>query len=152
MEAAWQQMGKKKTDEQLYAVKLDLIKRLLKRKVSREKIVSVINFIKYFVPFTNSQNLINFEQDLNHLIKADQPMGIEEAILDEVKKQGIAQGIEEGLAQGIELGEVKREEELLKHAVPELAQLGLDAERIAAILDLELKAVRKVMEEDKEDL
>ena len=144
MEAAWQQLGKKKMDEQLYAVKMDLIKRLLKRKVSREKIVSVINFIKYFVPFTNSENLIKFDQDLNHLIKADQPMGIEEAILDEVKKQGIA--------QGIELGEVKREEELLKHAVPELAQLGLDAERIAAILDLELEAVRNVMGEDKEDL
>ena len=43
-------------------------------------------------------------------------------------------------------------EELLKHAVPELAQLGLDAERIAAILDLELEAVRNVMGEDKEDL
>ena len=81
-------------------------------------------------------------------------MGIEEAILEEVKQQGIEQGIEQGLEkgleQGIELGEAKREEELLKHAVPELAQLGLEAERIAAILDLELEAVRKVMEEDEE--
>ena len=152
MEAAWQQLGTKKTDEQLYAVKMDLIKRLLKRKVSREKIVSLINFIKFFAPFTNSAISANFDQDLNHLIKADQPMGIEEAILDEVKKQGIAQGIELGIEQGIELGEVKQKEELLKHAVPELAQLGLDAEKIAAILDLELEAVRKVMGEDKEDL
>lgn len=135
MEAAWQHLGKKKTDDQLYSTKLDLIKRLLKRKVSREKIVSIINFIKYFLPFTNSENLLRFEQDLNQLIKADKPMGIEEAILEEVKQQGI------------ELGETKLKEELLKHAVPELAQLGLEAERIAAILDLELDAVRKVMEE-----
>ena len=91
------------------------------------------------MPFTNSENLLKFEQDLNQLIKADQPMGIEEAILEEVKQQG--------LEQGIELGEAKREEELLKHAVPELVQLGLEAERIAAILDLEVDAVRKVMEE-----
>lgn len=154
MEAAWQHLGKKKTDDQLHSAKLDLIKRLLKRKVSREKIASIINFIKFFVPFTNSENLLKFEQDLNQLIKADQPMGIEEAILEEVKQQGIEQGIEQGLEkgleQGIELGEIKREEELLKHAVPELAQLGLEAERIAAILDLELEAVRKVMEEDEE--
>ena len=155
MEAAWQHLGKKKTDEQLYAAKLDLIKRLLKRKVSREKIVSIINFIKYFVPFTNSENLLKFEQDLNQLIKADQPMGIEEAILADAKRQGVEEGLEqgitkgkeEGIVQGIELGEVKREEELLKHAVPELAQLGLEAERIAAILDLEVEAVRKVMQE-----
>lgn len=151
MEAAWQQLGRKKTDDQLYSSKLDLIKRLLKRKVSREKIVSIINFIKYFAPFTNSENLFKFEQDLNQLIKADKPMGIEEAILEEVKKQGIEQGIEKGLEQGIELGETKLKEELLKHAVPELAQLGLEAERIAAILDLEIDAVRKVMEEGMQE-
>lgn len=135
MEAAWQHFGKKKNDDQLYSTKLDLIKRLLNRRVSREKIVNIINFIKYFVPFTNSENLLKFEQDLNQLIKADKPMGIEEAILEEVKKQGI------------ELGEIKLKEELLKHAVPELAQLGLEAEKIAAILDLEIEAVRRVMEE-----
>ena len=103
------------------------------------------------MPFTNSENLLKFEQDLNQLIKADQPMGIEEAILEEVKQQGIEQGIEKGLEkgleQGIELGETKLKEELLKHAVPELAQLGLEAERLAAILDLEIDAVRRVMEE-----
>ncbi len=139
MEAAWQHFGKKKTDDQLYSSKLDLIKRLLKRKVSREKIVNIINFIKYFAPFTNSENLFKFEQDLNQLIKADKPMGIEEAILEEVKQQGIE--------QGIELGETKLKEELLKHAVPELVQLGLEAEKIAAILDLEVDAVRRVIEE-----
>lgn len=100
------------------------------------------------MPFTNSENLIKFEHDLNQLIKADQPMGIEEAILEEVKQQGIEQGLEKGLEQGIELGEAKLKEELLKHAVPELAQLGLEAEKIAAILDLEVEAVRKVMEGD----
>ena len=150
MEAAWQHLGKKKNDDQLHSAKLDLIKRLLKRKVSREKIASIVNFIKFLVPFKNSENLLKFEQDLNQLIKADQPMGIEEAILEEVKQQGIEQGLEKGLEQGIELGETKLKEELLKHAVPELAQLGLEAERIAAILDLELEAVRKVIEEDDE--
>ena len=94
MEAAWQQLGKKKTDDQLYSTKLDLIKSLLNCKVSREKIISVINFVKYFVPFTNSENLLKFEQDFNELIKANQPMRLEEAILEEVKQQGIEQGIE----------------------------------------------------------
>ncbi len=71
-------------------------------------------------------------------------MGIEEAILEEVKQQGIE--------QGIELGETKLKEELLKHAVPELVQLGLKAEKIAAILDLEVDTVRRVMEEGIQEI
>ena len=57
------------------------------------------------------------------ITKANQPMGFEEAIQAEFKKQGLAQGIE----QGIEIGEAKRDEELLKNAVPELMQEGFSA-------------------------
>ena len=46
-------------------------------------------------------------------------MGLREAILEDVKKQGIEQGIE----QGLEIGK----EELLRQAVPELMQEGFSA-------------------------
>jgi len=149
MEAAWQQLGNKKTDDQLYSTKLDLIKRLLKRKVSREKIISVVNFIKFFVPFTNSENLLKFEQDLNQLIKADQPMGIQEAILQEVEKKGIQQGLEqglelgreEGLEEGVSIGEAKREEELLMQAIPQLLGDGDSPEKIALIFNVPLERI-----------
>lgn len=151
METAWQHLAKPKDEQSLRSLKLELIQRLQSRNISREKISLIIDFIRYYVPFTNSEISANFEQDLNQLIKADQPMGLREAILAEVKQQGIAEGIEQGIEQGIEIGEVKREEELLKHAVPELAQLGLEAEKIAAVLGLELEAVQQVLEEDKID-
>jgi len=70
-------------------------------------------------------------------------MGLREAILDDVKKQGIEQGLE----QGIEIGEAKRDEELLHHAVPEMLQLGLDAEKIAMILTLPLEDVQAAIDE-----
>jgi len=54
-------------------------------------------------------------------------MGLREAILDDVKKQGIEIGEEQGIEQGIEIGEAKRDEELLNNAVPELMQEGFSA-------------------------
>ena len=92
----------------------------------------------------------NFEQDLIDLPKTGIPMGLREAILEDVKKQGIEQGleqgIEQGLEQGIEIGEAKREAELLQNAVPELMQEGFSAERIATILNLPLERVQAVIE------
>ena len=82
-------------------------------------------------------------------------MGLREAILDDVKKQGIEigieQGLEQGLEQGIEIGEAKRDEELLNHAVPEMLQLGLDAEKIAMILNLPLESVQAAIERAAQD-
>lgn len=65
-------------------------------------------------------------------------MGLREAILEDVKKQGIE--------QGIEIGEAKRDEELLNHAVPEMLQLGLDVQKIATILSLPLEDVQVVID------
>ena len=95
--------------------------------------------------------------------KADQPMGIEQAIQEELKRQGIEQGlamgieqgieqgIEKGIEQGIEKGEAMRDEELLKNAVPELFQMGLDAQRIASILNLSLEDVQNVIDQLHEE-
>ena len=70
-------------------------------------------------------------------------MGLREAILEDVKKQGID--------QGVEIGEAKRDEELLNHAVPEMLQLGLDPEKIAMILNLPLESVQTAIERAAQD-
>jgi predicted transposase YdaD len=77
------------------------------------------------------------------ITKATQPMGFEQAIQEEFKKQGL----EIGLEQGIEIGEANRDEELLNNAVPELMQEGFSAERIAAILNLPLESVQTAIDE-----
>jgi len=151
MEAAWQHLDKPKNDQSLRALKLDLIQRLKARNIPKNKISLIIDFIKYFAPFTNPEIKANFEQDLIDLSKTGIPMGLREAILEDVKKQGIEQGIEQGLEigieQGVEIGEAKRDEELLNHAVPEMLQLGLDAEKIAMILTLPLDGVQAAIDE-----
>lgn len=64
MEAAWQNLNKPADDQSLRSLKLELIQRLKSRNISKEKTSLIIDFIRYFVPFTNSEISANFEQDL----------------------------------------------------------------------------------------
>ena len=48
------------------------------------------------LPFTNSEIEAIFEQDLMALTQADKPMVLIEAILEDVKQQGLEQGLEQG--------------------------------------------------------
>lgn len=72
-----------------------------------------------------------------------QPMGFEQMIQEEFKKQGLEQGLEQRIAQGIEIAK----DELLHQAVPELLQEGIKAERIAAILSMPLESVQAVIDQ-----
>ena len=138
MEAAWQFLEKPKDEQKLAQLKLDMIRRLLKRNLPKDRIKSIIGFIALYVDFDNSEIKTKFEQDLMVITKATQPMGFEQAIQEEFKRQG--------LEQGIEIGEAKRDEELLNNAVPELLQEGFSAERIASILTLPLEDVQAAID------
>lgn len=135
MEAAWQFLKKPKDEQKLAQLKLDMIRRLLKRNLPKDHIKVIIGFIALYVDFDNSEIKTKFEQDLMVITKATQPMGFEQAIQEEFKKQGI------------EIGEAKRDEELLNNAVPELLQEGFSAERIASILTLPLEDVQAAINE-----
>ncbi len=73
-----------------------MIQRLKARNIPRKKISLIIDFIHYFVPFTNSEISAIFEQDLLTISNTVTTMGLREAILEDVKQQGIEQGIEQG--------------------------------------------------------
>jgi hypothetical protein len=65
MEAAWYGLKKNKLDDEgLLKVKLDLMRRLIKRSVPREKIIALLSFINAVVRFENSQNHSIFESRL----------------------------------------------------------------------------------------
>lgn len=77
------------------------------------------------------------------LTNADIPMGLREAILDDVKKQGIEQGIE----RGIEIGEAQKEESLLLLTVPQLYSRGLNIEEIASIYQVDIEKIESIIEQ-----
>jgi hypothetical protein len=149
MEAAWQHFIHPKDDLKLKDAKLDLVRRLLMRKIPKEKIRIIIDFIRLYTPFTNSNISTNFEEELIDLTKSDVPMGFEEAVLADVKNQGIEEGIEigreEGREEGIELGiELGKKELILK--LWDIQEMSF--EKIAMLVDYEKETVQKIVKID----
>lgn len=140
MEAAWQNLDKPQDDQSLRELKIDLIQRLKSRNIAREKISLIIDFIRFFLPFTDSEISANFEQDLITINNLNIPMGLREAILEDVKKQGIEQGIVKGIEQGIELE--KQEFTLKLWALQEFS-----IEKIAILVDLPHERVIEIIAE-----
>jgi predicted transposase YdaD len=62
-------------------------------------------------------------------------------------KKAKKRGEKRGEKRGIEAGEVKREEEILRHSVPVLLQKGFSAEEIAEILFVPLAKVQAIITE-----
>lgn len=146
MEAAWQHLQRPKDEQHLRALKLDLIQRLKQRSIPKEKISLIIDFIKYIAPFTNSEIQANFEQDLLTLIQVDVPMGLQEAILDDVKKQGIQEGIAQGIEEGIEIGEAQ----ILLQSIPQLVAKGLSLDSIAEIYQISVEKVMEILNQSNQ--
>jgi hypothetical protein len=87
------------------------VKNLYAKGYAKSKISALLDFIRYYVNFTNSEFSSKFEEEIDSLIQSNKPMGIQEAIKTELLKIGEAKGIEIGIeigeAKGIEIGEAK---------------------------------------------
>ena len=89
-----------KGDSQRLQTKIGLVRHLLRFKVDRKKIRKLLNFIKFYIPFEEDDYFHKFEENVQQLTKSRQAMGIEEAILQEFKRQGLKEGREEGREEG----------------------------------------------------
>ncbi len=145
-----------KRDEERFDIKMKLVRHLIKLKVERNKIRKLLNFIKFYIPFEEHKYFHKFEEDIQELTKSRQAMGIEEAILEEFKKQGLEQGLEkgleQGLEQGLEKGLEKGREESIRNVISRAHRKGLPLEDIADLVALPIEEVEAIIEEqmDKE--
>jgi predicted transposase/invertase (TIGR01784 family) len=94
-----------------------------------------------YISFQNSENTLKFERQVREITKSRKPMGLEEAILKEVREQGIEQGIERGIEQGIVQG-IGQEKQL---AILRAYENGIATAMIAKIVDLPLAQVESVI-------
>lgn len=159
MQTAWMTIRRKPKDPKLLDLKRNLIRSLLERKYSKQKISAVFEFIRHYAHFTNSDFSVKFEHDIELITQPNKPMGIQEAILQEVKKEGIAigeakgiekgieQGIEKGIEQGIEIGESIGADKALKSAIAQLLQKGFSAEETIDLLNAPEEKVIEVLSE-----
>ena len=95
----------KLTENELLTEKIVLAKRLLAKDFSKNHIRALMNFLKLYVRFENTENIVNFEKEIEELTdKTKKTMGIEEFVLDRAKRMGEKIGIEKGMKKGIEKG------------------------------------------------
>lgn len=77
-----------KRDLFLLDLKIKLAKELLSRQIAKNKIRVLINFLRYYVRFSDPENNSIFEQHLEKLTGKSTTMGIEELLLDRAKNEG----------------------------------------------------------------
>ena len=129
--------GNSISDQKLFDLAYDLAKRLLGKKMPKDKIRKVMNFLRYYLRFENPKMFAKFEQEIAILTERSITMGIEEFLLDRAEKQGIKKGIEKGIEKG-------REEEQVKVVTNLIVQLGLPDEQIAGIAEVPVSFVKAV--------
>lgn len=97
LEASWQGLIRRSwQDEALFKYKLSIVRHLMERQYPKNKIQRVLNFIAHYVSFTKTDFSRKFENTLSTITKSNAPMGIIEAIQEELKKQAWEEGLQEG--------------------------------------------------------
>ena len=76
-------------DDDLLLLKLDLAKRLLTKKIPKKKINNLMNFLKFYIRFDNTETDVKFDNEINTITLKNKTMGLEEFLLDRAEKQGV---------------------------------------------------------------
>ncbi|WP_293685844.1 MULTISPECIES: hypothetical protein [unclassified Spirosoma] len=87
------------TEAQLLTVKINIAKELLASQLSKDKVRSLMNFLRYYVRLENQEAVDKFERAVEAITQQNTTMGIEQFLLERAKKEGIEQGIEQGMRE-----------------------------------------------------
>nr|WP_294873160.1 hypothetical protein [uncultured Pedobacter sp.] len=116
-------------DELLLTLKLKLAKQLLIKKIPKNKVRVLMNFLKYYVRFENPEINTKFEEQVEILTQRSNTMGIEELLLDRAEQKGLEKG----------------KKEKSRHVVENLIiKLGLSDEQIADLAEVSVDFVKSI--------
>jgi hypothetical protein len=122
-------------DAALMEIKLRLSRKFLAMSLPKAKIRMIMNFLKSYIHFENTENNTIFDQELQQITGRTETMGIEELILTTERKRAEKRGMESGVEKGVERN--KRE------MVIRMIQKKFTDEIIADIAEVSLEYVQK---------
>jgi SOS response regulatory protein OraA/RecX len=138
LETAWYALKQNKlSDENHFALKLDLARRLQKRGFSKKIFAKMCNFIKYYVSFANTELLPKLVDEIDTITKTAKPMGIIEAIEQEIIRQTTVK-TERRVTKEVT-------QQILSDNINKLYRKGFTVESIAEMLEVPLKFVKKAV-------
>lgn len=136
METAWYGLKKNKlADENLFALKLDLARRLNKKGFHKDTFGKLCSFIKTYVTFENSELLPKLDTEIDSINQTTRPMGIIEAIQEERIRQATEKVTKEVTQKVMN--------EFIQESCQKLFNKGFSAESIAEMLDYPIDTVKK---------
>ncbi len=134
METALYGLKKNKLkDEKLFAVKLDLARRLNAKGFPKETFGKLCSFIKTYVYFENSELLHKLDIEIDTINKTVRPMGIIEAIQEERIRQNTEEVTEQVTQQ------------VLKENIQKLHKRGFEIEIISEMLEVPLEFAKEAI-------
>jgi predicted transposase YdaD len=134
------------SEDELLSEKIALARRLFEKEFSKDKIRAVMNFLKLYIRFRNTEKLIKFEQEITTLTnKSTQTMGIEAFILDRAERIGEKRGIEKGIKKGIKEGIENQKYIFVKTLLTETA---FDDTKIATLASVTVDFVEKMRQQN----
>lgn len=132
-----------KGDNHRLIIKMKLVRQLLRYEIKPEKIRKLLNFIKFYINFDKGDYFHKFEEGIQKLTKSRNTMGIEEAIIQELKEKGLKEGLKEGLKKGLKKGR----EESIRAVITRAWKKEMPAEEIADLVAVPVKKVEAIIEE-----
>jgi hypothetical protein len=119
----------KVTEEQLFNLKFELAKTLLQKNIPKDKIRSLMNFLRFYVRFDNPEIMSKFESEIETITDKHTTMGIEEFLLKQAENEGMEKAIQ------------KRDTEFVKSL---LTQTEHSVEKIARLVGVSVSFVEKI--------
>jgi len=83
--------SKKRSDEQLFHLKFNLLRNLYRRRIPKKKIDGLLLFLQLYIHFENRDYKLKFEKVIEELTENNTTMGIREFVLDRAKQEGMSQ-------------------------------------------------------------
>jgi predicted transposase YdaD len=95
-------MLKKKplTDENLFSLKLEIVRNLQRHNIPEKKRRALMNFLKFYAGFANPEFYAKFDKTILTITKNKKTMGIEEMLVERFKKEGEEKGMQKGIEKG----------------------------------------------------
>jgi predicted transposase/invertase (TIGR01784 family) len=127
----------KLSENQLFDLKLELVKELFRKNFTKEKIRNLLQFLKLYIRFENQELINKFETELNIIQNQQTTMGLEEFVLDRERRVGRKEGIKEGMT-------IKEIEDKTNFTKNLLTQTDFDDDKIALLVGVEVDFVRQI--------
>ena len=120
-------------ENKLFDLKIDLVKELLKKDFTKEKIRSLFQFLKLYIRFDNQELINKFDTEIDIIKNRQTTMGIEEFILDRERRVGMKKAREETTY-----------EKDVAFTKSLLTQTDFSEEKIAVLVGVDIEFVQKV--------